>query len=91
MNQIAKKSFLRREILLTPVGNGNSAQVVDGDSILKSAEQAESHRQQSVTTGQVLQTFVAVLCHRKCVLNFLNLFIIGGNEIFLAECNPGVN
>jgi len=61
LNQIAEKSVWRREIILTPVGNGNSAQVVDGDSILKSAEQAESHGQQPVTAGQVLQNFVTVL------------------------------
>jgi len=45
LNHIAEKSVWRREISLAPVGNGNSAQVVGGDSILKSAEQAESHGQ----------------------------------------------
>lgn len=71
MNQSTEKSVWRRETLLAPAGNGNSAQVVDRDCILKSAQQGESHGQQSVTTGQVLQNFVKIFCHRQCVLEFL--------------------
>jgi hypothetical protein len=73
LNQNAEKRVWRREIFLAPVGNGNSAQIVDGDCILKLAEQAESHGQQSLTTGQVLQNFVTMLCHSKCVLEFLKV------------------
>lgn len=73
MNQSAEKRVWRRENLLTPVGNGNSAQVVDGHCILKSAEQAECHGQQFVTSGQVLQNFVTMLCYRKRVLEFLKV------------------
>jgi hypothetical protein len=73
LNQSAEKSVWRRENFLAPVGNGNSAHVVDGDCILKSAEQAEGHGQQFVTSGQVLQNFVTMLCYRKCVLEFLKV------------------
>jgi hypothetical protein len=74
LNQSAEKRVWRRENLLTPVGNGNSVQVIKGDCILKSAVQAEGHGQQLVTIDQVLQNFVTMLCYRKCVLEFLKVF-----------------
>jgi hypothetical protein len=73
LNRSAEKRIWRRDKPLVPVGNENSAKVLNGDCILKSAEQAESHGQKSVTTGQVLQNFIRMLCHRKCVLEFLKV------------------